>query len=862
MTKVLVEPGNTRSTHHISLTDGINEIGLIAVDKDGNAEPRNISRRAVNRTAWKTTAGSTKYDDFQPPWSPIAQTTWNGGRGNEDFSTDTSRYLDDKMACTAFDGKVFLGGLPVYMTGILPQNSVTPGSMHWVKVVPGSMNYLANTFTPSESYTAKTLAIYLRKRGNPTNNLIVELRTNSGGNPGTVLETLTITPSMVPDIVSEMLHLDLTEALTASVSYWIVVYSSEGQDESHWEVGTSPTSGGTKISANGSTWTAATVNLYYRITAAHNTYNFKFFIYKGIEWVMVSSAAAFIGMYYNGALGVASSNAGYLDTLYDATKNWTTNMFAGCYVQITKGTGLAESITYRKIVSNTDKRLYVTPNWDITHDTTTEYAVLGSNIWTKVSSPGITTPVTDVLVVNDFVYVCLGDDVVLKRFRMYNNAGTWTFDTAVDDGTNKAVFLTTVRDTGGTMSIWRAQNKDANSEVSVSKATVVAWGTALTFAAALPFKDNWGKINSVKEYNNALWIMREGTVYAASGTVIDEIKLDEIHTVKEAVNGKASMTSNAYLYFNLRSGIERYVTGVMTDVGPDRDTGLPADRQGTVSALLGYPGRYFVAIDGGLANYSSILEFNGIGYSEIYRAPVKGQRITSLSFQAIPGPGLDRLYFNQGQDIMWVPFPSNTLNPLYDPSFMYVWESTVESSYIYADMADAYKFFKSLKLYTEGLSDDVIVEADYMKDDESTWTPLVGQFDSSPIQALNFIENYGVKGRRIKYRLRLQTSDCTKTPVIRSSVVESLTLIEVKYSYTFTTRLMSGDVDLQGQPDQSEVEDKLDLLEEWAQSITPLYMRSTRRRFDKKTVWLDPIPLDPAKQTLDQYFPRLVVTEA
>ena len=574
---------------------------------------------------------------------------------------------------------------------------------------------------------------------------------------------------------------------------------------------------------------------------------------------MINEATGAPNLYMNGDHGTADANTGVLTTLVDATKTWTVNQWAGCIVKIIRGTGYAEQTTWRTITSNTTTTLTVTPAWTITHDTTTEYVIVGSNVWITVTGHGLTAPVTDTLVAADMVYFCEGDAVNIRRHHWINSAGAELMEWA-DDGTNKAVYLETVRDTGGVMAIWRGQNSDTTGLISVSKATVVAWGTNLTFAAVLPFQDQWGRINGIKEYNNELWIGREGTVYAATGTVIDEIKLDEIHTAMESSNCQTMMTANAYLYFNLGSGVERYLSGTLDDVGPNRDTGLPSERQGVVSSLVAYQGRYFAAVDGNTSNYSSVLMYNGTGWNEIYRAPAAGLRITAMQFQAIPGAALDRLYFTQGNDVVWIPFPSMTIDPTHDTNYRYTHEATLTSGYIYCGMSDAYKFFKAVTLFTENLADgSVFIEVDYRIDNDSGWTPIEGEYATSPVSSNDILAGLGVKGKRIQYRLRLQTTNNSISPKIKTVVVENVSKVPIKYSYAFQYRAQDKEVNLLGEPEGMDAYEKQAILDGWAEDLTPLTMRSLRYLFDNKTVFIDPSDLTPLAEHSEFYAPRLTL---
>ncbi len=236
--------------------------------------------------------------------------------------------------------------------------------------------------------------------------------------------------------------------------------------------------------------------------------------------------------------------------------------------------------------------------------------ILGSNKWTEVTGHGLTANVTDILVVNNICYFAQGDAVNIRRMRWYDNAGTATYEYA-NDGTNKATFMCTVRDATNGLEIWKANNLDATSLISVAKAAIVAWATNLTFGAVISFLDDYGKITGITEYGPStklLWIFREGSVFALSGTKPDEIPLKEMHAAAEYTNGSVFLTHNVYLYFNFGSGLERYYNSLLDDVGPNKDDGLPSDRQGVISCMVGYPGKIFAGTDAGTAGYQACSE--------------------------------------------------------------------------------------------------------------------------------------------------------------------------------------------------------------------------------------------------------------
>lgn len=859
-----------KRTHHISLSDGTDEIGLIMCDSEGNANPFAITRAPMPRTAMKTTSGNQKYSDFEPPWSPVAQEDWSGGRGMVDFDLDVTRYFDNWRANTLY-GKIFLGGQETYTTGYRSANSSLPGSLKWIAMIPGSRKYLSVKFTASATFSATAIYLWLKRKGTPPQDLNICLCSDSSDSPGTQLQTATISTSDITDTVSEFKKIAITsQSLTSGTAYWITVYSSDADSDNYWAIGVNNSSGTTEESADGSSWSSSVIDLYYRITATDDGYPTRFFSYKRQLYAIRNTGSA-PKLYINGDKGCADSNSGALTTLVDGSKSWTTNEWAGCIALLIEGPGSNDPKPWRTIVSNTATALTVDSAWKTTHTTATSYVILNSNKWVEITGHGLTADVTDILVVNSLVYFAMGDSVNIRRTRWYNNSGTETtqYD---DDGTNMATYLCTVRDTDtGDFYIWRANNLDGSSNISVSKASVVAWGTNLTFGTAKNFKDENGKITGITEYGpgtKLLWIMREGSVFAFSSGEPDEIPLKEMHAAAEYTNGKVFLTHNVYLYFNFGNGLERYYNSLLDDVGPNKDDGLPIGRQGPISCMAGYPGKIFAGIDAGDSGVSSVLgnaqdAADGAGWNEIYRAPATGQRIWNIAFQPIPGTAIDRLWIAVGSDIIWIPFPSGSIEPIYDENYRYCHESTLESGYIYVGLYDIYKFFHSLKLFSENLSEDdgQWIEADYKIDNDTGWTPIPEEFYTSPMSEQNLVSSYGVNGKRIRVRLRLQTSDNTKTPIVKSTVVDNVSRVPVKYSYSFAYRNYDEDVDLIGNKEIFTADERQTLLDKWAAELTPLIFHCNNKQYDGKIVFIDPAQIQPVKQSKEGYVEKMSVTE-
>lgn len=105
-----VTPTTKRPTHHVSLTDGSTTIGLILCDRGGGPTNLGIRQAGTPNRTLKISQGNQGYADFEPPYTPLTQVEWLGGRGAEDFEKDTTKYYDSLNVDTT-KGDVILGPL-------------------------------------------------------------------------------------------------------------------------------------------------------------------------------------------------------------------------------------------------------------------------------------------------------------------------------------------------------------------------------------------------------------------------------------------------------------------------------------------------------------------------------------------------------------------------------------------------------------------------------------------------------------------------------------------------------------------------------------------------------------------------------
>ena len=836
-----------KNTHHVSLTDKEgNRLGLIAVNSRGEADILALNRTPVDRTAMKTTSGNQKYSDFNPPYAPIVQDDWSGGRGNADFERDVTRYLDGYRIITRRSNRAFLGPQETYGTGYRSSNSEIPGSVNWQALI-GTQRYIARKFDVSTGYTAGEEWILIARRGTPKGPCTVVLKNNNAGVPGTDIASATVTIADMPDVLSEWRIILNGGALSGSTSYWVDVIGDTNDDSSnHWRVACKPAaSPATRISVNGSSWTTPTFDLYFRVVDNASNWAGYFYNYKGATYFVTRPISGAPKLYINGDRGTADSNSGQLTKTIDATKAWGSDQYKSAIVLITGGTGKTEAQPWREITANDTTSLTVSPAWTITQDTTTEYVILGSNYWTEITGHGITAPITGKPLVSGLgvIYFPQGDTVLVREMEEKTVTGAWTRNYR-NQATAKATFMIE-----GATKIWKGNNDDLGTglgNTSIANVTSAVYGTDYTFGTAIVCGSNLARITGLEVYVDdsnaeAVWVFKEDEVGFIKSSLFVSLQLKEMQTVKSEKNGLAHLVHNTYLYWSMMNGLEQYYRPTLDDIGVNLDEGLPSDRQGNYADLLGYPGRVFGVINAG-TGYSSIMAYDNNGHHEEYRGP-KGKPITATQFQVVPGARPDRLWFIQGGDLVFIPFPSETTNPLLDSQYTYTCEGALTLSWMTAGMGDTIKFAKLISAMCENLSvDHRYIEIDYKTDDDTTWTILEDKIEETPSDTIDLTEQFGIEGKRLLFRMRFITDDNTKTPVLLAFLVETVARIVTKYAYSVPYIAEDDGLDLMGNPDDyTDANKKIDIMASWS-SKTMMKLNCGDPLYDNRLIFVIPQP--------------------
>lgn len=364
------------------------------------------------------------------------------------------------------------------------------------------------------------------------------------------------------------------------------------------------------------------------------------------------------------------------------------------------------------------------------------------------------------------------------------------------------------------------------------------------------------------------WIITEdgvGEIQTQNSNAVAWLPNSELATMQDFRNGKAAFSHDLFLYFSLHDGLEKLYQNGLEDMGPNRGEGLPYERAGNIIASAGWAGGFFLAVDAGEDGYSSIILHDG-GYHEFYRASRTGERIRSMAIEAIPGDAPDRLWFEVGGHVMWLPVAANP-TALLDYKFTH--DGSIDISYVVGSLIDTQKYFDKMKAVIatrdhatlDAIDDEYPslqigsasgtvhgewIEVYYRLNDDKTdeypWS-YIGKYSPSAANSDEIIYNFYdllgeyITGQRIQIKLRLRNETLIHTSDIRGIVFDLIEKVEGTDTFSVTYLLHDDSPNLQGRRSYELTNTDWDQLNTWRDNPTQLTMVTNRfNTFGTKTV--------------------------
>jgi hypothetical protein len=364
-------------------------------------------------------------------------------------------------------------------------------------------------------------------------------------------------------------------------------------------------------------------------------------------------------------------------------------------------------------------------------------------------------------------------------------------------------------------------------------------------------QEDGDNITGLESYGDpeTLWVMTEAGFGQIKNNRFLPVPMREIKTARHANNGRGHVVSDVYLMFTWKGRLQRYYRQNMEDLGPDFPRGM-GDIAGEVVDVISYPGRMYAAVDAGDTGRSSILCHKGGAWHEVYTA-FPGERIRKLFIQPIEGRS-DKLWASVGADIMWFPITLDAAELPANSDYTYAPTGYLDTSWIYTEDKDLEKIFRSLVVTMDKAKDiNQRVMLYWKTDNEDADWEKVTNFETLSYSTIKFDTVHGnnraVRGNRIKFRLHLWTHEPDESPVVRAIQSRIYRVPEVKYAYTWLSKVSSISINLRGDEEKvvgtkANPEVAFGTLDYWAEHLVPLLVESDIASLNGKTVVIEPIP--------------------
>lgn len=347
-----------------------------------------------------------------------------------------------------------------------------------------------------------------------------------------------------------------------------------------------------------------------------------------------------------------------------------------------------------------------------------------------------------------------------------------------------------------------------------------------------------------------LWVFTEAGLGYIQNNRFMPVPIRELKVARHPNNGLGNEVHDVYLMFTWKGRLQRYFRQNLEDLGPEFPKDM-ADIAGDIVSVVTYPGRMYVAVDGGTGGKSLILCHKGGAWHEVYTS-FSGERIRELYIQSIPGKS-DKLWASVGTSVIWFPITLDSAELPANSDYRYRPNGYLETSWIYTSSMELNKLFRSIIMVRNAANDSDLTTTVFYKidDEDAAWTKIT-DIDSLNASAKEYNFSNGaagasVQGNRLRVRIELSTAVTTKTPVVRSIQTRIYRLPEIRYSWSWLAKASSISINLRGDEERPlgvplTVAAALVQLDTWAANMSQLVAETGIAAFNGRTVLCEPIP--------------------
>jgi hypothetical protein len=798
--------------------------------------------------------GARKYGDFDPHFGNIEVTTWERGWGGEDLSEDEGRFKWAVNMWTATKGKAIPAPYTAYHWG---QKKYTYGNL-WprissrlsspLKITGRDDGYYSQAFSVDAAMSLKYAYAWIKYEGTVGDNVQLQayIYSDSGGSPSTAVGTATLVTLTDERDFKPWVMVKFTfstpVSISASTTYHLVIYvdtnQGAGKGMNDFYIAINPNNSGNpgKKSTDGTSWGLADGSLQIFIRPALNYVKYvKFVELQRTVFKLIQFKDGTNELWMMGEHGKATSatSTTIVDTNKGVRTSWTTNQWANYPIVIVAGTGVGQE---NVIASNTTGgSITVSNTWDITPDSTSEYAIICPLDWYEIpSATHALSKSKSVISVNNILYFSMGYGVNMRRMNFNGSAVQFAAD-----GTNDADILFS-----DGVKIWKMTDDDG----VISYASKVGWGTNLTFTAITNKTDPSYNFTGAGLHGGNLYFFKENSIYimSANDTVLYPFPTNMAYFVGHN-NGRYVVTNDEYLVFSWGSALERLNGLNVEHVDPNRDGGMDGNYTGIVGGIAPHPaGTFFAVSSESNGKFSTVNIYDGVAFHNAFTPLIDGVPIKDLLW--VTGETFSpMLLFAFGEHVGVQYYPFNTTNPVKD-GVLTVTQGELYTAVIDMGNKSIPKFFNNLVLFLENIiwiPPTYYGEAHvYYKIDSGNWTYLTTTyniargkseltFTDPDLATINALSNVNELEIKIVLIDDMYSGD---QATLYAMTLKGFARTPIKSTYSFpidvsavTERLGSGNPDTM-----------MTQFWNWAMSAEALLMTSQHPRLHNKTVIIVP----------------------
>jgi len=416
-----------------------------------------------------------------------------------------------------------------------------------------------------------------------------------------------------------------------------------------------------------------------------------------------------------------------------------------------------------------------------------------STIW-AAETAGLAADPTDMAEFRSNIFVACGEANVMRK----KVAGTWS--AASDPADYLATF--------GNQVLYRADNLNEIHYTTVANPGSTDW------IGPIYVGDTNTQIRSLLVAEGKLFVGKDDGLYFIQDQ--RAYQLLDVSWGRDSNNFKSMKYWNGALYFPILDGLYRLIGSSLQAIGPERGAagslelgvlpsdldqrsfkGLNSGKTGRIVDLIPTENFLYAVVDGSTSNKSQIISYNGSGWNQEVEGAATNKRIQSAFFTGVLASSghlsNPRLWYGYDVDAYNIILPFGTEDPYDYTGSTYAASGTLDEPWYDAGLANVYKEWHWVFVYSEGLTSTEVDQISYEVDDLGAFQNLVDSsgaayaFTSSPYQLIKLPANTIGKKIRIRHSLS-RGGTTTLTPKVKAFVVGFNVRPDIKYGWQVVTR--------------------------------------------------------------------------